>query len=115
MDINKSLLTRIQSGTPLVGIIGLGYVGLPLAHALHEAGLKVFGFDTDPQKVESLTRGRSYIKHLGDSVAQSLAESGRFAATSDMSRLGEPDVLIVCVPTPLGHHQEPDLSYVVKS
>lgn len=115
MDHEHALATRIQSGHALIGVIGLGYVGLPLAHALHEGGQRIIGFDTDPKKVESLNRGESYIKHLGDSVAQSLTESGRFEATSDMSRLGEPDVLLVCVPTPLGDHQEPDLSYVVKS
>jgi UDP-N-acetyl-D-glucosamine dehydrogenase len=99
----------------LVGVIGLGYVGLPLAHALHEGGHRILGFDTDARKVESLNLGKSYIKHLGDSVAQGLSESGRFEATADMDRLREPDVLIVCVPTPLGEHQEPDLSFVVKS
>ncbi len=115
MDVYDVLQNRIRSRDALVGIIGMGYVGLPLAHTLHAGGLRILGFDTDPKKVEALTRGRSYIKHLGDSVAQSLAESPRFSATGDMSRLGEPDVLIVCVPTPLGSHQEPDLSYVVKS
>lgn len=115
MTAHDTLRSKVQSGNALVGIIGLGYVGLPLAHALHAGGLRILGFDTDPKKIEALARGKSYIKHLGDSVAQGLAESGRFEPTSDLTRLGEPDVLIVCVPTPLGHHQEPDLSYVVKS
>lgn len=115
MDYDQTLASRVQSGQALVGVIGLGYVGLPLAHALHEGGHRILGFDTDARKVESLNLGKSYIKHLGDSVAQGLSESGRFEATADMDRLREPDVLIVCVPTPLGEHQEPDLSFVVKS
>lgn len=115
MDYDQTLASRVQSGQALVGVIGLGYVGLPLAHALHEGGHRILGFDTDARKVESLNLGKSYIKHLGDSVAQGLSESVRFEATADMGRLGEPDVLIVCVPTPLGEHQEPDLSFVVKS
>ncbi|MBX3375547.1 MAG: nucleotide sugar dehydrogenase [Phycisphaeraceae bacterium] len=115
MDYDQTLASRVQSGQALIGVIGLGYVGLPLAHALHEGGHRILGFDTDARKVESLNLGKSYIKHLGDSVAQGLSESGRFEATVEMGRLHEPDVLIVCVPTPLGEHQEPDLSYVVKS
>jgi UDP-N-acetyl-D-glucosamine dehydrogenase len=109
------LLSKIQSGDALIGIIGLGYVGLPLAHTLHSAGSRILGFDTDAKKVDALAAGRSYIKHLGDSVAQSLAESGRFNATTDLSRLSEADAIIVCVPTPLGKHHEPDLSYVTQS
>jgi len=115
MDLRDALHSKIKSGNALVGIIGLGYVGLPLAHTLHSAGLRILGFDTDPKKVEALAKGRSYIKHLGDSVAQSLAESGRFSATTDLTRLHEADAIIVCVPTPLGKHLEPDLSYVTQS
>lgn len=106
---------RIASGTASVGVIGMGYVGLPLAHALHEAGYSVLGFDTDPVKIEALRAGRNYLKHLGDSMTLSLSRSGRFAATGDLNRLGEPDALFVCVPTPLGDHQEPDLSFVVNA
>jgi UDP-N-acetyl-D-glucosamine dehydrogenase len=115
MTPRDALLKKIQTGDALIGIIGLGYVGLPLAHTFHEAGARVLGFDTDPKKVEALTQGRNYIKHLGDSVAQSLSQSGRFSATSDLTRLREPDAIIVCVPTPLGPHHEPDLSYVTQS
>ena len=115
MTPRDSLQSKIQAGDALVGIIGLGYVGLPLAHTLHEAGARVLGFDTDPIKVRALTQGQSYIKHLGDSVAQSLSQSARFEATSDLTRLNEPDAIIVCVPTPLGPHHEPDLSFVTQS
>src|SRR6188474_2458634 len=110
-----SLARRIQSGNALVGIIGLGYVGLPLAHTLHAGGLKLLGFDIDPRKIEMLGRGENYLKHLGDAIAHDLSRSNRFAATSDLGRLGEADVVIVCVPTPLGRHQEPDLSFVVRA
>ncbi len=115
MTPRDSLQSRIQTGEALIGIIGLGYVGLPLAHTFHEAGARVLGFDTDPNKVQALTQGRSYIRHLGDSVAQSLSQSTRFGATSDLTRLDEPDAIIVCVPTPLGAHNEPDLSFVTHS
>lgn len=115
MSALEQLQIRIESGQAVVGVIGLGYVGLPLAHTLHEGGLRILGFDTDPKKIDALNRGRTYIKHLGDNVAQTLFESDRFAATGDMTRLGEADVIIVCVPTPLGSHQEPDLSYIVQT
>ena len=98
-----------------MGIIGLGYVGLPLAAAFHRAGFRVLGFDIDRSKIEMLDRGENYIKHMGQDVTRELAASGRFSSTTDFTRLGEPDVVIVCVPTPLGKHREPDLSYVVRS
>jgi UDP-N-acetyl-D-glucosamine dehydrogenase len=110
------LMTGIKNKQALVGIIGLGYVGLPLVLRFCEVGFSVLGFDTDPQKVEMLNRGESYIKHI---PAPNLAElvkpreeQFRFAATHDMGRLGEPDVLIICVPTPLTPRREPDLRHV---
>ncbi len=115
MSHYERLKSRLQSGDAKVGIIGLGYVGLPLAHALHSGGLPVLGFDIDPAKIEALDTGRSYLRHLGPEVFADLAESDRFSATTDFARLGECDVVIVCVPTPLGKHREPDLSYVVRS
>lgn len=107
------LASRIDSSQALVGIIGLGYVGLPLAHTLHQGGLNILGFDIDPTKIRDLAEGKNYLKHLGDSMVRDLCKSGRFKATTDMGRLGEADVVIVAVPTPLGRHMEPDLSYVV--
>ncbi len=95
-----------------VGVIGLGYVGLPLLAAFHAAGFSVIGFDVDPAKIEALLAGRMYLKHLGESLARDMKAAGRFDATSDFTRLAEADVLISCVPTPLGRHQEPDLSYI---
>jgi UDP-N-acetyl-D-glucosamine dehydrogenase len=110
------LLTKIRNKQALVGVIGLGYVGLPLVLRFCEVGFQVLGFDTDPRKVEMLGRGESYIKHIS---AQSLAplltpREGRrqFSATTEMGRLGEPDVLVICVPTPLTAKREPDLRYV---
>jgi len=111
----EQLSTLIESGKAKVGVIGLGYVGLPLCHTLHGGGLSVVGFDTDHSKVEMLEEGESYLKHLGAEVAQSLGESKRFSPTTDFSRLSECDVIIVCVPTPLGQHREPDLSYVLST
>jgi UDP-N-acetyl-D-glucosamine dehydrogenase len=106
------LAQRIASGDALCGVIGLGYVGLPLVHALHKGGLRVLGFDIDEAKVADLTTGRNYLKHLGDRFIADLA-GDRFSATADFSRLGEPDCVFVCLPTPLGDHQEPDLGYIL--
>jgi UDP-N-acetyl-D-glucosamine dehydrogenase len=108
-------LEKIKNKQVLVGIIGLGYVGLPLVLRFTEVGFKVLGFDTDPQKVERLNRGESYIKDIPSSRLAELVKTGgerRFEATSDMGRLAEPDVLIICVPTPLTRRREPDLQYV---
>ena len=108
------LLTKIENNTAVIGIIGLGYVGLPLLNAFHQAGFPVLGFDVDPKKIAALHRGENYLKHLGNFVTGMVA-SGRFDATTDVSRLGEADVIISCVPTPLGKHLEPDLTYVENS
>lgn len=97
------------------GVIGLGYVGLPLAHGLVSAGVDVVGFDVDPTKVEMLQAGRSYLDHLDANLFQDLEGSAHFEATTDVGRLSKCDAVIVCVPTPLGRHQEPDLSYVISA
>lgn len=106
--------------TPTIAIIGLGYVGLPLAHAFHRAGLRVLGVDTDPAKPAALKPGAGraptpYLKHLGAALYDELAHSPRFDATTDHLRLGEADAIIVCVPTPLDREHRPDLTYVVKA
>ena len=114
-DSYKSLKTKIETNQARVGVIGLGYVGLPLAHALHQGGLPVMGFDTDPKKPKAIREGRNYLKHLGHDMVTSLRDSKRFEATTDFARLGECDVILVCVPTPLGRHQEPDISYILQT
>jgi UDP-N-acetyl-D-glucosamine dehydrogenase len=113
-DVASTLLGRVQARTATVGIIGLGYVGLPLARAFSRAGLRVLGFDIDPHKVAKLTAGRSYIKQLPDSVIAEMRTNG-FEATDRFDRLGEPDAVLICVPTPLTDAREPDLTYVVNS
>lgn len=108
----NELLSRISEKTITVGVIGLGYVGLPLIHAFIDKGFRVVGFDVDPRKVEQLQAGKSYINHIPSVWLQNWLESGTFAATADMSRLGEVDVVLICVPTPLKKDRDPDLSYV---
>src|SRR4051794_15427529 len=97
-----SLMQKIESGTAVVGVVGLGYVGLPLLHAFNRGGLKVVGFDVDPRKIELLKQGVNYLKHLGVDMVKDMIASGKFDATPDLARLGECDAVISCVPTPLG-------------
>lgn len=110
--MSSELLANIKSHEAVIGIVGLGYVGLPLVLRFHEVGFRVIGFDIDPSKVDALNAGHSYIEHIpADRVA---AMSGQgFEATTDFARANEPDVLILCVPTPLNKHREPDLSFVI--
>src|SRR5918994_876509 len=108
----SNILSRIQDRSAVVGIIGQGYVGLPLALVFEEAGFRVLGLDVDARKIDALARGESYIRHIGsDRVKRSIA-SGRFSVTTDFDRLAECDAILICVPTPLGTHREPDLSYI---
>src|SRR5271167_4539002 len=95
-----------------VAIIGCGYVGLPLALRFAEAGHKVTGFDTDPNKVSMLNVGKSYIEHIPQTKIQQFVNSKHFSATTDFARIKEADAIIICVPTPLDERREPDLSYV---
>lgn len=110
-----TLGSKIENKTAIVGVIGLGYVGLPLLRAFFHAGFPVLGFDIDPSKIVALEGGRNYLKHLGEDFVKEMSGSPRFSATADFGRLGEADVVISCVPTPLGSHLEPDLSFVEKS
>ena len=95
-----------------VGIIGCGYVGLPLGLRFAEAGHRVTGFDTDPAKVEKLNRGQTYIQHIPQNKIQQFVQSKHFGATSDFSKLSDVDAIVICVPTPLDQRREPDLSFV---
>ncbi len=110
---SQSLVASIQNRECLVGIIGLGYVGLPLIDAFTNAGFRCLGFDVDPEKVQALKQGRSYIKHIANEKIAGWLQKELFDATADMSRLGEPDALLICVPTPLDDARDPDLQYVV--
>ncbi len=112
IDHRAELLKKIADRSASVGIIGLGYVGLPLALIFEEAGFPVTGFDVDPAKPKALQRGESYIRHIGaERVGRAFAR-GHIQATTDFTRLAQCDAIIVCVPTPLGRHREPDLSYI---
>ncbi|WP_103665879.1 nucleotide sugar dehydrogenase [Gracilimonas amylolytica] len=109
------LLKKIDERSFTVGVIGLGYVGLPLLWTFHQAGLLVIGFDIDQSKVDDLKNGTPYIKHLGTEMMEVLAASDKADATTDFSRLNEADAILLCVPTPLDKHREPDMSYVEKT
>lgn len=110
--MSLTLQNLITERKAKVGIIGLGYVGLPLMRAFFLAGYPVIGYDVDPRKIEKIHKGENYLKHLGEDFIKEMSASDRFDATADFSRLGEADALLLCVPTPLGKHLEPDLSYV---
>ena len=109
------LKERISRREYTVGVIGLGYVGLPLVLRFGEVGFRVIGFDIDRGKVKQLNDGASYIEHVPAPRVQALLESRRFEATADLARLAEPDAIIICVPTPLTRHRDPDLQYVEKT
>ena len=111
----QAAIDRFAARDATIGIIGLGYVGLPLALTAAGHGFRVIGLDVDPEKVARLNAGGSYIKHIPAESIRSLVEAGRFSATADFARLQEADAILICVPTPLGRHREPDLSYVART
>jgi UDP-N-acetyl-D-glucosamine dehydrogenase len=111
MDLKE----RIESGEATIGVVGLGYVGLPIVLNFAFRGFRTVGFDIDRLKIEALRGGRSYIRHIpGEEIAPHI-ESGRFVPTTDFTLARDVDALIICVPTPLSRHHEPDLSYVVQT
>jgi UDP-N-acetyl-D-glucosamine dehydrogenase len=110
------LLSKIQNKSAVVGIIGLGYVGLPLGLEFANKKFKVIGYDLDQSKIDTLSKGKSYIKHINaDRIKKACVDDGNFTSTTDFSRLPEADALIICVPTPLDEHREPDMSYIVNT
>ena len=111
----QELIDKIDQKEFVVGIVGLGYVGLPLMWTFHNAGMPVLGYDIDKEKVDCINEGRPYIKHLGKEMMEKLAQSNRCDATCDFSRLPEADAIMMCVPTPLDHYREPDMQYVEKT
>jgi len=109
------LLKKIEGNSAIIGIVGLGYVGLPLALEYALKGFKVIGFDVDQAKIPFIERGESYIKHIKSEKIKTSVESGKFEATTDFSRLPEVDAIIICVPTPLNKYREPDMKYIVST
>ncbi len=113
-DIARERMVRLQAHTAKVGVIGLGYVGLPLSLLLSGAGFQVTGFDIDEKKVVDLEAGRSYIFKIPQEEIQAARQKG-FRATTDFANISDQDVVIMCVPTPLTEHREPDLSFIEKT
>ncbi len=111
----EELLKRIKNREAIVGVVGLGYVGLPLALEFIEEGFTTVGFDIDPEKVNMLNEGESYIKHIGPERVRNAVETKEFRATTDFSELKEVDAILIAVPTPLTKHREPDISFIVKT
>jgi len=112
MQLNKALISKIKDRTAAIGIIGLGYVGLPLMIRFGEEGFRIIGFDVDDNKVERLNSGESYIKHIPSETIKQLRANDTFHATSDYAKLREVDSILICVPTPLNNRREPDVSYI---
>lgn len=111
----ETLQHKLADKTAIGGVIGLGYVGLPLVQHLCDAGYRVLGFDIDPAKTERIAKGQSYIKHIESAWIAETVRRGHFEATTDFARLSETDCISICVPTPLDEHSEPDLRYVVST
>jgi UDP-N-acetyl-D-glucosamine dehydrogenase len=109
----KELINKLQKKEARVAVLGLGYVGLPLAVVFAESGFKVTGIDPIREKVDTLNQGRSYILDISDAKIKSLLDSGSFSATVDFSALNEVDAVSICVPTPLRKTGDPDLSYIL--
>lgn len=111
-DAHATLASRIADKSLTVGVIGLGYVGLPLINAFFRKGIATLGYDVDTAKVDSLNAGQSYIAHIGSDIVANWRQSGQFEATCERNRLSEPDALLICVPTPLSDSRDPDLRFV---
>ncbi len=110
-----SLQQAIDNQTAKVGVVGLGYVGLPLIQAFVAAGYRTIGFDVDQKKVERLLAGQSYIGHISSDWIADCVKSGKFEPTADMKRMREADAILICVPTPLSESRDPDLSYIINT
>jgi UDP-N-acetyl-D-glucosamine dehydrogenase len=111
----QELFGRIRERKARVGIVGLGYVGLPLGLTFCEKGFDVVGFDVDPKKIDVLSSGGTYIVHLGEERVRAALATGRFAPTTDFARLGECDAILIAVPTPLTSQREPDMRFVIQT
>jgi UDP-N-acetyl-D-glucosamine dehydrogenase len=111
MDLHR----KIENKEAVIGVVGLGYVGLPLLIEFVSSGFQCIGFDIDSRKIETLKKKKSYIRHIPSGRISALVESGRFNATADFSRIPDVDCIVVAVPTPLDKHQQPDLSFIVNT
>ncbi|WP_271629654.1 nucleotide sugar dehydrogenase [Caldicellulosiruptor sp. DIB 104C] len=114
-EIAKQLLKKIEEKTAVIGVVGLGYVGLPLAVEKAKAGYKVIGFDIQQKRVDMVNKGQNYIGDVVDKELEQLVKEGRIFATTDYSKIAEVDAVAICVPTPLDKYKQPDISYVVNS
>ena len=115
MNLADQFIKKILQKKALIGIIGMGYVGLPLVLRFCEEGFRVLGFDVDSKKVATLKRGKSYLKSIPSSTISQWIRSGHLNVTDDFSRLTKPDCILICVPTPLTEKMEPDLQYIEKT
>ncbi|MCH1541992.1 MAG: nucleotide sugar dehydrogenase [Alphaproteobacteria bacterium] len=113
MELNR--LEKIKSKQAIIGIVGLGYVGLPLARAFCHQNIHVVGFDIDQEKIDTIEKNQSYIKHIGDDAIKEMRADGLFNVTTDFAKIADVDVIIICVPTPLSKHREPDLGPVLST
>src|SRR5688572_26773937 len=111
--MKQRLLNRIENRSAVLSVVGMGYVGLPLAVEFAEAGFRVIALDVDARKVDSLNRGESYIEDVPTSRLKPLVDAGKLSATSDYADLREVDAISICVPTPLRNTKDPDMSYIV--
>jgi UDP-N-acetyl-D-glucosamine dehydrogenase len=111
--MKTALLAKLENKSFVIGVIGLGYVGLPLLYCFIEKGFRAIGFDIDKSKVDSLGKGKSYIKHISSERIQRGVSSGRLGVTTDFARLKECDAILIAVPTPLNKNREPDMSFIV--
>jgi UDP-N-acetyl-D-glucosamine dehydrogenase len=114
-ELRRTLQKRIKDKKAVVGVVGLGYVGLPLVKTFLKKGFAVIGFDIDRRKVEMLNQGKSYIKHITAAELRPFLSTKRFAATTEFARLTDVDAVLICVPTPLDDHRNPDLSFVLNT
>jgi UDP-N-acetyl-D-glucosamine dehydrogenase len=115
MTLHEDLVQKIEQKKATVGVIGLGYVGLPLILCFAEKGFTSIGFDIDTKKIEALMRGESYIKHIPSGRIENSIKSKLFSATTDFSRAKECDAILIAVPTPLNKNREPDVQFIVSS
>ena len=115
MDVKQKLLDKISTREAVIGVVGVGYVGLPLAVAFAEAGFSVVGVDVDQEKVAAFNRGESYVEDVADEVLQPLVESGKLRASANYAVLSDVDAISICVPTPLRKTKDPDISYIVSA